>query len=150
TLQLTASGTTGTFYVDDVQINASPAPALVHLSLNATQAVRTVDARCFGINTAIWDSNLDTSQTISLLKQMGTKMLRCLGGSASDEYHWARNKSLTNTWTWASSFANLLHVATNTDVQVMTTVNYGTGSTNEAAAWVAYANGTTTNTLALG
>ena len=30
------------------------------------------------------------------------------------------------------------------------TVNYGTGSTNEAAAWVAYANGATTNTLSLG
>ena len=33
---------------------------------------------------------------------------------------------------------------------MFTTVNYGTGSTNEAAAWVAYANGSTTNTLSLG
>jgi hypothetical protein len=150
TVQLTSSGTTGTFYVDDIQINASPAPALVHLGLNATQAIRTVDARCFGINTAMWDSYLDTPETISLLNQAGAKLLRCMGGSASDEYHWAYNKSLTNTWTWASSFASFLHVATNTGVQVITTVNYGTGSTNEAAAWVAYANGVATNTTSLG
>ena len=149
-LQLTASGTTGTFYIDDVQLNASPAPALVHLGINASQTIRTVDARCFGINTAMWDSYLDTTQTISLLNRMGARMLRCLGGSASDEYHWAGNKSLTNSWAWASSFANFLHVATNTGVQVITTVNYGTGSANEAAAWVAYANGASTNTLSLG
>jgi hypothetical protein len=98
----------------------------------------------------MWDGYLDTPQTIALLQQMGTRALRCLGGSASDEYHWASDTSLTNTWTWASSFANLLHVATNIGAQVITTVNYGTGSTNEAAAWVAYANGATTNTLSLG
>jgi alpha-L-arabinofuranosidase len=149
-LQLTGSGTTGTFYVDDVQLTAAPAPALSHLSLNTTQAVRMVDARWFGINTAMWDGYFDTPETIALLQQMGTRALRCMGGSASDEYHWATDKSLTNTWAWQTSFANLLHVATNIGAQVFTTVNYGTGTTNEAAAWVAYANGFATNTLSLG
>ena len=139
-----------TFYVDDIQLIAAPAPALVQLSLNATQAVRGVDARWFGVNTAMWDGNLDTSQTIALLREMGTRTLRCMGGSVSDEYHWALNKSFNNNWTWQSSFANLLHVATNIGAQVITTVNYGTGTTNEAAAWVAYANGSTTNTLVVG
>ena len=150
TLQLTGSGTTDTFYVDDIQFTAEPAPALTHLSLNATQAVRTVDARWFGINTAMWDGYFDTPETIALLQQMGTRALRCMGGSASDEYHWATGKSLTNTWAWQTSFASLVHVATNIGAQVFTTVNYGTGSKNEAAAWVAYANGSATNTLALG
>ena len=149
-LQLRDSGTTDAFYVDDVQLTAGPAPALTHLSLNATQVVRTVDARWFGINTAMWDGYLDTPETIALLQQMGTRALRCMGGSASDEYHWVTGKSLTNTWAWGTSFANLLHVATNIGAQLFTTVNYGTGSTNEAAAWVAYANGWATNTLALG
>ena len=149
-LQLRDSGTTDAFYVDDVQLTAGPAPALTHLSLNATQVVRTVDARWFGINTAMWDGYLDTPETIALLQQMGTRALRCMGGSASDEYHWATGKSLTNTWAWQTSFANLLHVATNIGAQMFTTVNYGTGTTNEAAAWVAYANGWATNTLALG
>jgi hypothetical protein len=148
--QLTSFGTTATFYLDDIQLTARPAPAVVHLSLNATQAVRSVDARWFGINTATWDGYFDTPETIALLQQMGTRALRCMGGSASDEYHWATGRSLTNTWAWQTSFANLLHVATNIGAQVFATVNYGTGSTNEAAAWVAYANSSATNTLALG
>src|ERR1017187_9577655 len=86
TLQLTGSGTTDIFYVDDVQFTAGPTPALTHLSLNATQAVRTVDARWFGINTAMWDGYFYTPETIALLQQMGTRALRCMGGSASDEY----------------------------------------------------------------
>ncbi len=139
-----------TFYVDDIQLVAAPAPALSHLSLNATQAVRSVDARWFAVNTAIWDSNFDTPSTISLLRELGTRMLRGPGGSLSDEYHWSTDTNLTNTWRWVTSFANFVHVATNVGAQALLTVNYGTGSTNEAAAWVAYANGSTTNTLSLG
>ena len=81
---------------------------------------------------------------------MGTRLLRAPGGSLSDEYHWRTDTNLTNTWRWATSFANFVHVATNAGAQAIITVNYGTGSTNEAAAWVAYANGATTNTLSLG
>jgi hypothetical protein len=150
TFQLTSFGSTNAFYLDDIQLTAKAAPAVVHLNVNAGSAVRFVDARWFGVNTAIWDGNLDTPETISLLRQAGTLTLRCLGGSASDEYRWADNKSLTNTWTWQSSFANLVHVATNVGAAVITTVNYGTGTSNEAAAWVAYANASTTNTLSLG
>jgi alpha-N-arabinofuranosidase len=139
-----------TFYVDDIQLVPVPAPALSHLSLNATQAVRSVDARWFAVNTAIWDSNFDTPSTISLLRELGTRMLRAPGGSLSDEYHWSTDISLTNNWRWPTSFANFVHVATNVGAQALITVNYGTGSTNEAAAWVAYANGSATNTLSLG
>jgi len=72
---------------------------------------------------------------------MGTRALRCPGGSLSDEYHWSTDTNLTNRWQWPASFANFVHVPTNAGVQVFTTVNYGTGSTNEAAAWVALASG---------
>jgi alpha-N-arabinofuranosidase len=148
TLQLTSNGGAGDFYLDDIFLTAKPAPALTHISLNATQAVRSVDWRWFGINTAIWDSNYDTSQTTALLKEMGTRLLRGPGGSLSDEYHWSTDKSLNNTWTWVTSFANFVHVATNAGAQAIITVNYGSslgntrgGQAQEAAAWVAYANG---------
>ena len=48
------------FYLDDVSLTAKPPPATVHVSVNATQTVRTVDARLFGVNTAAWDGHLDT------------------------------------------------------------------------------------------
>jgi hypothetical protein len=129
-----------TFYVDDIQLLATPAPALVHISLNATQAVRTAESRWFGLNTAIWDSNFDTPQTVSFLNEMGTRILRFPGGSLSDEYHWATGKSYTNTWQWVTSFANFVHVATNVGVQAFITANYGSGTPAEAAGWVRHSN----------
>lgn len=139
TVQLLGGNKT-TFYLDDIQLNAAAAPTTVNISLNATQNVRSVDFRMFGLNTAIWDGNFDTAQTISLMKEVGATILRFPGGSLSDEYHWGSNTSLSNTWTWATSFANFIHVATNVGVQAFITVNYGTGTTNEAAAWVLHSN----------
>src|SRR5579859_7722404 len=133
-------GTAGTFYLDDIELTGKPAPVAVHLTVNAGQPLRVADSRWFGVNTAVWDGNFDTPQTISMLKEMGTMILRFPGGSLSDEYHWASNTTLTNTWKWSTSFANFMHVATNVGAQAVITVNYGTGTPAEAAAWVSNAN----------
>jgi alpha-L-arabinofuranosidase len=140
-LQLTTSGSAGTFYVDDIQLTVKPAP-LVHLSVRADQPLRTADSRWFGVNTAVWDGNFDTVTTRSLLREMGTKIMRFPGGSVSDEYHWASNTTLTNTWRWATSFSSFIQVATNVGAQAFITVNYGTGTPGEAANWVLNANKT--------
>jgi hypothetical protein len=128
TIQL-AGGSTGTYYLDDLQLAASPAPAVVNISVSATQTIRSADARWFGVNTATWDSVLNTSQTISLLGEMGAMVLRWPGGSTSDGYHWT-----------VSDFSKFVHVATNIGAQTFITVNYGSGTASEAAAWVAHAN----------
>jgi len=49
------------------------------------------------------------------------------GGSSSDEYNWASDPT---------GQCHLQHIATNLGAQVFTTVNYGTGTAAEAAAWV--------------
>jgi hypothetical protein len=127
-----AGGSTGVFYLDDIQLNASPAPALVHLTVDANQTIRTADARWFGVNTATWDSTAFAEPaTTNALKEMGCLALRWPGGSTSDGYHWASDK------TGNSRFMN---IATNLGAQVFITVNYGSGSSNEAAAWVKSAN----------
>jgi alpha-N-arabinofuranosidase len=138
-IQLTSSGSSGTFYIDDVQLSTRPAP-LVHLTVNANQPIRTADSRWFGVNTAVWDNNFDTPDTISLLSEIGTRIIRFPGGSLSDEYHWASNTTGTNTWHWSTSFASFVHVATNVGSQAFLTVNYGTGTASEAADWVRHAN----------
>jgi len=129
--QLTDSGTTNTFYVDAVQLGPVPSPSLVHLSINATQAVRTADPRWFGINTATWDSYLDTPQTISELNEAGWGTLRFPGGSEADNYHWASSPS---------DSASFAQVATNIGARVIMTANYGSGTPAEAAAWIKYCN----------
>jgi len=136
-LQLTAAGTTGSFSLDDVSL-AGMAP--LHIKVNAAQTLRTAEARWFGLNTAVWDGYFDTSYTSNALSELGTTILRFPGGSASDDYHWATDTSGTNTWNWGTSFNNFMHIATNTGVQAIITVNYGDGTPQEAAAWVNNAN----------
>ena len=130
-------GTTGsaqpTFYVDDVELVGLPTPPVVHLGLNATQTVGTVDARQFGFNTATWDGNLGNSTTLPLLKSIGCQALRWPGGSTSDGYDWTTDPNGNAT------FRNL---ATNLGAQVFITVNYGSGTPSLAASWVTAANQT--------
>jgi hypothetical protein len=121
-------------------LDAAPAPAITHIGVNATNAIRTADARWFGINTAIWDGDLDTPETVSELNEAGFQMLRFPGGSESDDYNWASNTTDTNTWPWATSFENFALVATTIGANVIITANYGTGTPAEAAAWVRDSN----------
>jgi alpha-L-arabinofuranosidase len=146
-IQLLPSGTTSVFYVDDIAFAARPAPALQHLSVDASQTLRAADPRWFGVNTAVWDGYLDTSATSNALSQAGVLSLRFPGGSLSDQYNWSTGLSIVwsdgspvSTNSWSSTLANFMHVATNLGAQAFMTVNYGSGTSNQAAAWVLHAN----------
>jgi hypothetical protein len=139
-VQITAGGSSNTFYIDDVELGAMPAPSVTHLSINAAQALRTADARWFGINTAIWDSDFDTSETVSELNEAGLQTMRFPGGSSSDEYNWESNMSIGGDFQWSTSFAGFAHVATNIHATAVITVNYGTGTPALASAWVKNSN----------
>ncbi len=130
-IQGNTSATQAPFYVDDIQLIAAPAPAMVHLGLNAGAPLRTADARQFGLSLCTWDANFNTPQTLPLVKELGCQTLRWPGGSTADIYHWATD-TVQN--------AQFMTVATNIGAQVFTTVNYGTGTPAEAAAWVRSAN----------
>jgi alpha-L-arabinofuranosidase len=110
----------------------------VRANVDATQVVRTVDARWFGINTAIWDALLDTAETVSALRELDIQILRF--GGFSDSYHWADGTFGSNSGPAPTSFFNFMHLATNLGVQAIITVNYGSGTPEEAADWVRCAN----------
>jgi hypothetical protein len=132
-IQGASSSAQPTFYVDDIQLTAAPAPALVNLKVDAAQTIRTADARWFGLNTATWDGYLGNASTLTALQAAGVMALRWPGGSTSDDnYNWANDPS---------GNSQFMDIATNlSGAQVFTTVNYGTGTPGEAAAWVASAN----------
>lgn len=143
TLQLSSQGTSGTFYVDDVQFNPNPVPSLVNVNLDTAQVLQVAEERHFAVNLAVWDYHYDPPEdtnTTALLREMGSTAARMPGGSLSDDYHFASNKTGTNTWQWGTSFPDFMRVCTNANLSAMVTVNYGSGSPEEAAAWVAYAN----------
>jgi alpha-N-arabinofuranosidase len=106
---------------------------------------RAVDERLFGANSTAWDSALGTPQTLSLLQAAGLRAIRLPGGSLSDEYHWRTNTNLDHAtiaqpWSWAAGFDKSSALTLGLNAHAMVTVNYGTGTPEEAAAWVAYAN----------
>jgi len=149
-IQDSVGSSEATFYLDDIQLINVAAPAMAHLTVNASHALRTADARWFGVNAAVWDNQFDSPHSLSTLKAMGIRAMRFPGGSDSDDYHWLYNRQDDDNWTWSTTLANYIDIVTNLNSETMTTLNYGTGSTNEAAAWVAYVNAPTNNTHPLG
>jgi len=129
------NSTANEFYVDDVQLVARG------VTVDTTQSVRMADARWFGANTAIWEYGFDSPDTLSLLTEMGCRTLRFPGGSFADEYHWSSNYIEGASFeAWPTAFTNFMDIATNLGANVFITANYGTGTTNEAADWVNFAN----------
>jgi alpha-L-arabinofuranosidase len=142
TFREVSGGSTATFYLDDVRLDLAPPPSVVNVSIDGKKKVREVDARLFGLNTAIWDGVFNTVTTAILLNEADNQALRFPGGSASDEYHWQTNMSEGQTFQWATNFDAFANIAKATQAQVFITVNYGTGTPQEAADWVRYANKT--------
>jgi alpha-L-arabinofuranosidase len=115
---------------------------VTQVTVDASQTLRPADGRWFGANTAVWEDTFDSADSMSLLDEMGITTLRYPGGSFADEYHWESNYIVGSSYEgWPTAFTNFVQIATNlADVNVFITVNYGTGTTNEAADWVRSAN----------
>src|SRR2546423_352405 len=111
-------------------------------AVHADTSLGTLPATAFGINAAVWDGHLLDANLPGLLQQAGVKVVRYPGGSTADVYHWQ-----TNSTEPGQSFANpnntfdaFMGVVQQTGAQAMITVNYGSGTPQEAAGWVQYAN----------
>jgi len=140
-----------TWYVDDVSLSAIAPPNPVPLTVDAQSVIRTIDSRIYGLNLAIWDSALSGSATGTLLATMGTGAMRFPGGSASDDYDWQTDRSVSNgTFQWVNNAATFASVIGAQGAQAYVTVNYGSGTPEQAAAWVAYCNGSASSTTVIG
>ena len=119
-------------------------------SVNPKDRIRKVDRRMFGLNAAVWDGAYPSPNTQALLTELDNQALRFPGGSLSDVYHWQTNMSEGQTFEWANSFDDFIQIAGQTHAASYITVNYGTGTPEEAAAWVKYANKVCAATCATG
>ncbi len=124
------------FFIDDLRLVAAPAPATVHVSILATQTVRKVDGKVFGINQVGWDGNVNTPASVAVMNDIGATCLRWPGGSWGDGYHWtneAWSAGATSPRNWGSFSKDFIALATNTHSQAFIIVNYGTSGPEEAA-----------------
>ena len=128
--------TTQPRFIDDVRLVAAPAPATVHVSVNANQTVRTVDSKVFSINQVAWDGSVNSAASVSILNNIGATCLRWPGGSWGDGYHWTNeNWSTGNSGPryWGSFSSDFIALATNVHSDAFIIVNYGTSTPEEAA-----------------
>ncbi|HLI69607.1 MAG TPA: cellulose-binding protein [Ktedonobacteraceae bacterium] len=113
------------------------------VTVNLHQTLSTLSPTAIGVNDAVWDSNnlLDPALP-GLLRADGVKIMRYPGGSTSDVYHWQSNTVVPNMSYAAPSntFDAFMGVVHATGAQAMITINYGSGTPQEAAGWVQYAN----------
>jgi hypothetical protein len=114
------------------------------VNINANTTVGTLPNTAFGINDAAWDGHLLDSSIPGMLQQAGVQTMRYPGGSTSDYYHWQSNTvdtcSLCGGVDSSDTFDAFMGVVQAAGAQPIITVNYGSGTPQEAAGWVQYAN----------
>ncbi len=149
-----------------VLLNVAPVSAQLKakVTVDPAQAKATVYTTSFGISADRWDAKSFDADTMKLLKEAGITNVRLPGGGGIDSlYHWSTG-TITNPYTndRAPAFPPEKMFPAMVPVidalgSALVQVNYGTnadgsggGEPVEAAAWVAYANGKPSNSLALG
>ncbi|MDB5312635.1 MAG: abf2 1 [Gemmataceae bacterium] len=116
------------------------------LTVDAGSTIRPVPDQLHGVNLAWWDSLLTTPQTRQMVQNAGLQLFRFPGGSSSDTFHFNAPPAY-NGYETVAQFAQFIAQVGGTG---MVTLDYGTGSPQEAAAFLSYLNASTTNTTAIG
>jgi hypothetical protein len=115
---------------------------------------KPLDPRLFGTNVPAWNNPtiLADEKFRALAKASGTTVLRLPGGSWSDAYSWydcETGNSQGCHWTWAAKPSDFLKFVKATGAQAMWTVSLN-GTSKEAAALVAFFNGSESDTTLIG
>jgi len=123
-----------------------------NLTVNASSVVRTIDPRMYGINVEVYDANLPDPSTIAALQLLQTPALRFPEGAESDQYNWQTGEDIPYNFQWNGNVQTFANIAESVGVggNAYIGVNYGDGTPEQAAAWVAYYNGSPASTAAIG
>lgn len=112
-------------------------------SVDVKTTTATLSPIAVGANAAAWDGELVDRGVPGLLEDASIQLMRYPGGSVSDNYHWLSNTPddpNAGGTDPAAHFDAFMSVVDRADAHAMITVNYGSGTPEEAAAWVRYAN----------
>jgi alpha-L-arabinofuranosidase len=119
---------------------------LATIAVNAAQVVRSVDTQLLGVNVAWYDSVLNTPQTQQMVQAAGLTMFRFPGGSSSDDFHF----NAPPTYNGEGTDGSMASFISSVNGVGMATVDYGSGSPQEAAAFLAYLEAPVGNTTVIG
>jgi hypothetical protein len=131
----------------NIVLSAAPTTPL-SATVNASTDLHAVPTNLLGVNLAYWDQDAVTAQTEQAATAAGLNIYRFPGGSASDDFHF---NTATN---WGDSgaitipqFAQFIASAGGTG---LVTLDYGSASPQEAAAELAYLDGSPSDTTVIG
>lgn len=135
-----AVGAQPTFHLDDLRLVAAPLPPLV-VTVDPTTVERVVPDTLFGTNAATWvaDMHQDTA-LIDAVAASGVTVVRYPGGSTSDTFHWEDAEFPPGGSDWRTSPSEFVDFTGQIGADPMITVNFGTGTAQEAGDWVDYMN----------
>ncbi|MEU8820132.1 cellulose binding domain-containing protein [Actinoplanes sp. NPDC048796] len=119
---------------------STAAGSAVRVDVDARAGLATVGDVALGVNHAIWDSQLGTPAVADLLGDAGVRIVRYPGGSYADIYHWKDHTAPGGYVAPDTDFDTFMAGARRTGAEPMIIANYGTGTAQEAADWVRYAN----------
>lgn len=129
------------------------------VQIDTTSPGQPIDPRLFGTNIPAWlgPSNLGRDDVLAMTQALGTNILRIPGGSWSNAYSWLAcetGDAQKNTedgcyWPWAARPTDFLNFVRATGMEAMWTVSIN-GTSKEAAALVAFFNGTVDDTTPIG
>ncbi|WP_367130284.1 cellulose binding domain-containing protein [Saccharothrix sp. HUAS TT1] len=119
---------------------AAQADPAVTVTVNTRAGLEVVRDAAIGVNHAIWDTHLGSDAVADLLKSAGVRAMRYPGGSYSDIYHWEDHTAPGGYVAPNTDFDTFMSGVRRAGGQAVVTANYGTGTAEEAAAWVRYAN----------
>ncbi|MFQ5859920.1 MAG: hypothetical protein ACE5LU_30355, partial [Anaerolineae bacterium] len=141
------------------------------ITIHADQTIDPISPLLYGLNHrypndgyGVWDAEAQQvhPEVISRSLDIGFAVTRFPGGTVGSTYHWtdgigppeerptaisgSNGAPATNEYGFDEQMLFMEQVGATTNV----VVNFGTGTAQEAAAWVAYANGAVTDTTPIG
>ena len=136
-------GSNGSFEVDNIkltnlrEVKQAARPAVVKVNVKGTSEVLNpeISGGLFGINAALWDGDmLDNKkfkvQTSEYVKRINHGIIRYPGGLRADDDHW---KEILDNKDWMVDTDEFLEWLKKTGSNAMFTVNFGSGTEQEAA-----------------
>jgi len=139
-------GSEGRFEVDNVKLTnlrEVPKPKVAEFAdLTITGDFNkvinpSISPALFGINAALWDGDLLRPETKTYVKRINHGIVRYPGGLRADDDHW--EQILANK-DWMVDTDEFLEWCKATGTSPMFTINFGTGTAEEAAKWVEHTN----------
>ena len=120
---------------------------LATVGIDLNQVLQTVSTDMLGTNVTYWQWELSSSQMQQMVRDSGMKLFRMPGGSGSNYNLHFNNPPPYNGYNTAPMIAKFIE---NVGGDGMVTINYGTGSPQEAAAYLSYLNAQPSDTTAIG